>query len=66
VHSENETDFKKRGVKSEIEDLLLELSPNPRNESPEFHRETEPNSFMAQVIQQFLRIEALSGDFPSK
>ena len=29
VHSENETDFKKRGVRSCTEDLLMELSPEP-------------------------------------
>ena len=57
VHSENETDFKKRGVKSEIEDLLLELSPTPKNEMPQFYKETLPNSFMAGVIEEFLNLQ---------
>jgi SAM-dependent methyltransferase len=61
VHSENETDFKKRGVKSEIEDLLLELSPTPKNTTPEFHGHTSPNLFMAQVIAQFLELQAVAG-----
>ena len=34
VHSENETDFKKRDVKSCVEDLLMELSPTAPTSGP--------------------------------
>ena len=59
VHSENETDFKKRGIRSCTEDLLLELSPTPFSHAPEVDAGTGRGGFMRAVIKHFCRVGAL-------
>lgn len=61
VHSENETDFKKRGVESCNEDLLMELSPLPIREQLSMSLEAGP--FMFEVASLFTRVGHLEGDW---
>lgn len=60
VHSENETDFKKRGIRSCTEDLLLELSPVPGEvDAPRRAGAAPEGPFMAAVTDLFLRVGRL-------
>ncbi len=63
VHSENETDFKKRGIRSCTDDLLLELSPAAFEGEAECFAPPASGTFMAAVTQLFLEVGALQGDW---
>lgn len=63
VHSENETDFKKRGIRSCTEDLLLELSPVSFEGRPERFSRPDDGTLMDAVISLFLRVGSLQGDW---
>lgn len=56
VHSENETDFKKRGIRSCTEDLLLELSPVPYERGARAIGDAPEGLFMSAVTDLFLRV----------
>jgi putative DNA methylase len=60
VHSENETDFKKRDVAACNEDLLLELSPHPVDLPLRLIGNFGGNPFMVTVAELFARV----GDLP--
>jgi putative DNA methylase len=55
VHSENETDFKKRDVNSCTSDLLLELSPAPLGFAPRVLSE-EASPLMKAVVELFCAV----------
>ena len=59
VHSENETDFKKRDVKSCTEDLLLELSPVVSDEDGLVLGDVSQTPFMQDVALLFTRVGRL-------
>jgi putative DNA methylase len=53
VHSENETDFKKRDVRSSVEDLLMELSPTASIDGPRVLERHRLDPFMDCVATFF-------------
>jgi putative DNA methylase len=55
VHSENETDFKKRGIRACTEDLILELSPRPRHSDVQLLSSDE-GPFMSAVSSLFSQV----------
>lgn len=61
LHSENETDFKKRGVNSINEDLMLELCPTPLERSGRILEGPREDPFMRAVEDLFKDI----GRFPA-
>lgn len=67
VHSENETDHSKRGVRACTLDLILDLVPQgPR--PIEHHRPRVPNTgveaeFLGIVAESFLKVGSLDGDW---
>jgi putative DNA methylase len=63
VHSENETDFKKRGIRSCTEDLLLELSPVPRRSEAELLSSPGEGPFMDAVARLFAGVGSLGDDW---
>jgi adenine-specific DNA methylase len=63
VHSENETDFAKRGIRSCTDDLLMELSPTPL-ERPAVRGGAVPGGeYMDAVTRLFLRVGCLGDDW---
>lgn len=59
VHSENESDFKKRDVQSCTEDLLMELSPTPHDDEPCILGTPPDDSFMSAVMSLFAEVGRL-------
>lgn len=53
VHSENETDFKKRGVDSCIEDLIMEFSPGSYADDPIVIGSVAENDAMQDILTLF-------------
>jgi len=56
VHSENETDFKKRNVKSHIEDLMMELSIVPESTPGQALERDRLNTFMQAVVDLYVHV----------
>ena len=56
VHSENETDFKKRDVRSCTDDLLMELSPEPLASDARILGGSPEDPLMAAVMRLFLEV----------
>ena len=56
LHSENETDFKKRNVDSCNEDLIMELSASPRRRIGVVLGDEINNSFMTEVTALFVQV----------
>jgi hypothetical protein len=65
VHSENETDFKKRGVRSCTEDLLMELSTEPFAESGEMSGDVPDDLFILAVMRLFGQVGFLNDEWES-
>lgn len=63
VHSENETDFKKRGVRSCTEDLLMELSREPFAEGGGICGETPDDLFILTVMRLFEQVGFLEDEW---
>jgi putative DNA methylase len=63
VHSENETDFKKRGIRSCTDDLLMELSPVPYDEPTQGTARPLDGPFMDAVAELFLQVGTLAEDW---
>jgi putative DNA methylase len=66
VHSENETDFKKRDVRSCTEDLLMELSPVPTQQDAVVLGDFTETPFMDNVATIFSRVGRLQGDWQNE
>lgn len=56
VHSENETDFKKRDVKSHIEDLMMELSIVPDSAPGQALERDRLDPFMQAVVDLYIDV----------
>lgn len=63
VHSENETDFKKRGIRSCTQDLLLELSPTSCSFQSQLLPRGAEGPFMDAVVDLFMKTGSLEGDW---
>jgi adenine-specific DNA methylase len=67
VHSENETDHAKRGVRACTLDLILDLVPDGAlsvtQHRPARPAQTDEERFLTAVVQTFLHVGALSGDW---
>jgi len=62
VHSENETDFKKRGIRACTDDLLMELSPAHHHGRLD-HGGTPAGPFMDAVMQLFRQVGTFDGEW---
>jgi putative DNA methylase len=66
VHSENETDFKKRDVKSHVEDLMMELSIMPNTAPGQALERERLDSFMQAVVDLYIHVGNLPDDWQAK
>jgi putative DNA methylase len=66
VHSENETDFKKRGIRSCTQDLLLELSRAPHETPVQLLSSPGEGAFMDAVADLFAQVGSLGGDWQDR
>ena len=56
VHSENETDFKKRDVNSHVEDLMMELAVTPQRKGGVALERDRLDAFMKGIVDVFINI----------
>ena len=66
VHSENETDFKKRNVKSHVEDLMMELSIMPNIVPGQAIERDRLDSFMQAVVDLYIHVGNLPDGWHAK
>lgn len=65
VHSENETDFKKRDVGSCVEDLLMEFSPSPVGSNARAIGSVADDDSMREVLSLFSQVGFLQRGLPA-
>jgi DNA modification methylase len=66
IHSENETDFKKRNVNSCNEDLMLELMPTRNASLGEVYGTVRSRTFMGEVARLFSQVGVLTDGWESE